>query len=121
ADHVVEAVHGEPLIFGAAHDKGLRMNPRTLSLEVVSLAADGGNADDILIHDETNRPLAGLLAALGGPDFPTVVGVIYRAPAATFETAVLDQVADRPSLDSAERDIHALLTGGATWRVGDEA
>ena len=121
ADHVVEAVHGEPLIFGAAHGKGLRLNPRTLSLEVVSLAADGGNADDILIHDETNRPLAGLLAALGGPDFPTVVGVIYRAPAATFETAVLDQVADRPSLDSAQRDIHALLTGGATWRVGDEA
>ena len=64
ADHVVEAVHGEPLIFGAAHDKGLRLNPRTLSLEVVSLAGDGGNADDILIHDETNRPLAGLLAAL---------------------------------------------------------
>ena len=87
----------------------------------VSLAADGGDADDILIHDETNRSLAGLLAALGGPDFPTVVGVIYGAPAAAFETAVLDQVANRPSLDSAQRDLHTLLTGGATWRVGDKA
>ena len=118
---MVEPVHVEPLIFGAAHDKGLRLSPRTLSREVVGLAADCGNPDNILIHDETNRALAGLLAALGGPDFPTVVGVIYRAPAANFETAVLDQVADRPSLDSAQRDIHALLTGGATWRVGDEA
>ena len=46
ADHLVEAVHGEPLIFGAGRDKGLRLNPQTLSLPVVSLATNGGNIDD---------------------------------------------------------------------------
>ena len=83
ADHLVEAVHGEPLIFGAGRDKGLRLNPQTLSLAVEGLATNGGNIDDIFIHDETNRPLAGLLAALGGPDFSTLVE-LFAAPRRPF-------------------------------------
>jgi 2-oxoglutarate/2-oxoacid ferredoxin oxidoreductase subunit beta len=73
-----------------------------------------------LRHDETNVSLASALAALGPPDFPTVMGVLYCAPAESFETAVHDQIAAAgPSArkpDAAD-EILALLNAGDTWQV----
>src|SRR5262245_59540151 len=48
----IKVEHGKPLLFGAGKSKGLRIDPRTLGLEVVTLGENGVTEADILIHNE---------------------------------------------------------------------
>ena len=80
AETQIQVQHGEPLLFGKEQDKGLRLNPQSLSLEVVNVADVG--LDAIQIHDETNPTLALMLANLSGP---TAMGVILRREQPAFE------------------------------------
>ena len=57
------------------------LNRESLNLEVVAAA---GNEDKILVHDERNRVLAQLLAAMGGEGFPIAVGVLFSDSKSTF-------------------------------------
>ncbi|MDP2578105.1 MAG: 2-oxoacid:ferredoxin oxidoreductase subunit beta, partial [Candidatus Palauibacterales bacterium] len=61
--------HGQPLLFGEALDRGLRLKPGSVELEVVRLG-DGVAPADILVHDETNKALASMLVAMEPPAFP---------------------------------------------------
>jgi 2-oxoglutarate ferredoxin oxidoreductase subunit beta len=70
----------------------------------------------VLVHDETNRPLATMLASLEPPDFPMALGVLYRNPGASFERQVLAQVEP----ESEGRGLADLLYGGRTWTVEEE-
>ncbi len=117
ADAQLHLAHGEPMIFGQARDKGLRLNPATLGLEAVTLGQDGIGEADILVHDETNRNLALMLAAMEPPQLPVALGVIYCDPKPSYETLVTAQVA--AAADSgAKGDLKTLLESGHTWRVG---
>ncbi len=100
-DAQVLVEHGKPLLFGKNKEKGLRLKPGTLELEIVPAAPD------VLVHDETNRPLAQLLAALE-PPFPVAMGVLYCNPATSYEREVV--VGTGGSLD-------ALLNSERTWEV----
>jgi 2-oxoglutarate ferredoxin oxidoreductase subunit beta len=100
--------HGKPLVFGKTKDKALRLNPGTLALEVVA-----ATAADVLVHDETNRPLAQLLAALE-PPLPTAMGVLYCNPMESYEHDVYAQRGAVP----AKTDLDALLNSERTWEVG---
>jgi len=115
ADFKVEAIHGEALLFGKEKNKGIRLNRDTLSLEVVTI---GENAEpsDILIHDQTNLTQAQLLAAMGGPEFPIAVGILYHNPATAYVTDLENQ---RLSLREARGngDLGKLLNSGHTWTV----
>jgi len=115
ADFKVEAIHGEALLFGKEKNKGIRLNRDTLSLEVVTI---GKNAEpsDILIHDQTNLTQAQLLAAMGGPEFPIAVGILYHNPATAYVTDLENQ---RLSLREARGngDLGKLLNSGHTWTV----
>ena len=102
--------HGKPLLFGKNRQQGLRLDPAALALEVVTLGQDGVTMEDIVVHDETNRALAGMLAALEPPG-PVALGVLYCAPVQDFTTAVFDQPA------KGSGDIGALLKQGKTWTV----
>ncbi len=86
ADAQVLCEHGAPLIFGKARDKGLRLNPRTLSLEAVTIGEDGVTEADILVHDETNPMIAELLVRMRDP-LPTAMGVIHRRTQPAFDQA----------------------------------
>ena len=110
----IHVEHGKPLIFGENENKGLRLNPSTVSLEVVELGSNGSSASDLLIHDETNRTIANLLIGMEAP-FPVALGVIYCDPAPTYEGLVQAQI-DAVSRD-AEADFGKLLAGGRTWEV----
>jgi 2-oxoglutarate ferredoxin oxidoreductase subunit beta len=66
--------------------------------------------EDIVVHDETNRTLAGMLAALEPPG-PVALGVLYCAPVQDFTTAVFAQSA------KGSGDLGDLLTQGKTWTV----
>ncbi len=106
--------HGRPLLFGKNKEKGLRLKPGKLELEIVTVGSGGGgvSAADILVHDETNRPLAQLLAALE-PPFPAAMGVLYCNPSASYEQEVQAQFA----AVQANGDLDALLNSERTWEV----
>ena len=108
--------HGEPLVFGKERDKGLRFNSQLMQLEKVVLGEDGVTEADLVVHDETNKVLAQMLASLRGPEFPEPVGVIYCNPADSYVDSVQDQrIAVREI--KTKPDMNGLLRGGHTWTV----
>ena len=117
ADGELVLENGQPMIFGKDSDKGIRMKPGAIELEVVQLGVDGLTEADLLCHDETSRVLAGLLGAMRNPDFPVAIGVLYCANAEAYDSAVYQQV-DAARAAESKADINALLRSGATWTVG---
>jgi 2-oxoglutarate ferredoxin oxidoreductase subunit beta len=116
-DAQVWVEHGRPLIFGKDVSKGLRLKPGALELEVVDLGQNGADESSLLIHDETNRTLAQLLAAMEPPEFPVALGVLHCEEAASYEALVHAQLdATRP--EDGPPSLDALLRRGHTWRVG---
>jgi 2-oxoglutarate ferredoxin oxidoreductase subunit beta len=71
-------------VYGKNRDKGLRLNPRTLTLESVTLGEDGVTEADLVVHDETNPVLAQLLVTLDGP---VAMGIIHRREAPAFDAS----------------------------------
>ena len=67
-DNQLHLEHGQPMIFGKERNKGIRMVPGTFELEVVTIGENGIGEGDILVHDETNRVLAGLLVLVFSSD-----------------------------------------------------
>ena len=117
ADTQIDVVHGEPLGFGADRAKGMRMKPGTMELEVVTIGEDGVSIDDILVHDETNRILASMLASMEPPRFPVAIGVLYCDPGPTYVDSLQSQ---SEAVKSAvpKADINDLLRSGHTWEIG---
>ena len=115
SEKTIELVHGEPLIFGAERDKGIRLR-RDLTLEVVTLGQDGVTADDLVVHNaQAELPgLAQLLATMEYPDLPVPVGIFRQVSRPTYEVGMDAQVTQaqaahggtKPSLES-------------LWRQGD--
>jgi 2-oxoglutarate ferredoxin oxidoreductase subunit beta len=113
ADQQLHAVHGQPLRFGKDKSRALRLVPGTLELEIVTVGQDGISEQDLLVHDETNRSLAGLLAGLQPPAFPMALGVLYCDPAMPYDREV-EALAEAAGTGG---DLAALLTKGRTWQV----
>ena len=115
ADRQVLVEHGKPLIFGKQKNRGLRLKPKAIELEIVTIGEDGVTEDDILVHDERNRALASLLASLAPPDFPEAIGVLYADPAQAYERAIFEQM----KAAKGPTDLGALIRTGRTWMVED--
>lgn len=115
ADAQLLLENGEKMLFGAEGNKGIRFNPASFALEVVTVGEDGITEDDILVHDETNLQLARMLAELGGQEGePMAMGVIYAVPAeTTYEHAVIDQVNEYKG----KRSLRDMIYSGQTWTV----
>ncbi len=117
ADETLFVEHGQPLIFGAQKDKGILIDgftPRVVSLNDVS-------ANDLWIHDETDRVKAGILTRFfddqkNGPHFPRPFGVFYVENRFTYETALNDQLTEAIQAKGSG-DLDALLRGTNTWEV----
>ena len=116
ADRQVRVVHGEPMVFGKEKDRGLRLRNDRFAIEAVTIGEDGVTVDDILVHDETNRIMANLLASMDPDTLPVALGVLYCDPAATYEAGVLDQVKTVRAKEP-EGDLNKLLRSGYTWTV----
>jgi len=91
AETQLHVAHGKPLTF-ANGTKGLRLNPQTLTMEIVNIKGENGGKHgaplaDVLVHDETNRALAQMLLALPHDGYPMPLGVVYRAPAPSYDEA----------------------------------
>jgi 2-oxoglutarate ferredoxin oxidoreductase subunit beta len=116
ADGQIMCEHGKPLIFGADNQKGLRLKSGKMELEIVTIGQDGITEDDILVHDETNRPLASMLAGMHAPSWPVAMGVLFRDPKPAYETAVHEQI-DMVKEKSPPMSINELMHKGRTWTV----
>ncbi len=113
SDAILMLEHGKPMLFG--DNKGLRLKPNSLELEIVTVGEDGISEADVLVHDETSRPMAFLLAGLEPPSFPIALGVLLREPAPSYDASVLAQV--EAAQAKAPGDLDALLRAGHTWTV----
>jgi len=94
------------------------LKPGTVALEVVSVGQGGAPPGDILVHDETNRVLAQLLAALEPPAFPVALGVLYCDPTTSYEAEV-DAQARAAGFTGEPADLGALLRREGTWTVAE--
>jgi len=111
ADTVLMLEHGKPLIFGKNRDKGIRRGASG-NLEVVTLG-NGTSVADILVHDESNRALAYMLAHL---ENPKPIGVFHVEVRPAYEDAMAKQI-DVARQRQGEGDVNALLNRGETWVV----
>jgi 2-oxoglutarate ferredoxin oxidoreductase subunit beta len=113
---LIPLVHGEPIRFGADHERGVQMGTDG-ECEIVDVADVG--VDALLVHDEhrTDPALAFALSRLShAPTMPTPVGVFRDVSRATYETEVQRQLV--AALDrQGPGDLAALLGTGATWDV----
>ena len=115
--HQLWLEHGKPMVFGGSTSKGgprkgIRLSP-SLRAEVVTLG-DGIDESDLLVHDETNRNIAWLIADL--PDVKAL-GVLYRSEGPVYDQAVRAQVQMAKNRAGAASDLDALLRQGHTWTV----
>ncbi len=112
----VHVEHGRPLVFGGDARRGLRLDAARLVLETVTIGENGVSEADILVHDETNRTLATMLAAMAPPDMPVALGVLYCDPAASYDDNVMAQI-EHARADAPGGDLNTLLRRGHTWTV----
>ena len=112
ADSQLRLEHGEPMLFGENGEKGIRLNPDSLELEVIDAAA---NPELVMRHDETNRVKAQMLVEL---ESPVALGVIYRNPGMqTFEQSWHGNGAGALQRS---RSVKGLLRGSNSWTVGED-
>jgi 2-oxoglutarate ferredoxin oxidoreductase subunit beta len=114
-EHQLRVEHGKPLLFGAQKNKGLRIDARTLGLEVVTVGENGVTEKDIVVHDETNSTVASMLARMPFPQFPVAVGVLYAVNRPTYDGTVHHQSDE--AHEKAKPDLQKLLSSGNTWTV----
>ena len=98
---------------------GSRSSGRDVSIWRISL--NDFSADDLWIHDETDRTKANLLvrffddATIEG-QFPRPFGVFYSEQRFTYEAAFNQQIADAIASKGAG-DLDKLLRGPSVWEV----
>src|SRR4249920_593922 len=112
-DRMLFLKHGEPMVFGKARDRGIRLNG--LHPEVVELG-NGVTESDLLVHDETAEDgyRAYMLSRMFYPEFPVPVGVFRRADRPTHDQLVQGQIDDAIAKQG-QGDPRKLLFSGETW------
>jgi 2-oxoglutarate ferredoxin oxidoreductase subunit beta len=110
-DAQIRVQHGAPLVFGEDNAKGLRLNPATLSLEIIDAIE---RPDEVLVHDETNSVIAQLLLAMQPPHLPVALGVIRRVPGQSYEQAF---IANHVTGLKRTKSVTEALRDTTTWRV----
>lgn len=109
--------NGQPLLFGAAKDKGIRLDG--LTPQVVSLN-DGYSADDLWVHDESDINKAQILVRIFDDPkdvnhLPRPFGVFYEAIRPTYEDMLNMQVTEAKAQKPA--DLDRLLRGKEVWDI----
>jgi len=117
ADQDLFLEQGQPLVFGAAKDKGIKLDgykPQIVSLSEHSL-------DDLWVHDEHDFFKAQILTRFF--DDPTVeghlprpFGVFFETERPTYEEALNLQIQDAIARKGAG-DLDKLLEGKETWEI----
>lgn len=113
--------HGQPLVFGAEIDKGVRLDG--LKPKVVDLADGTFSKEDLWIHDEEDRTKAYMLSRFfdqpaKGDDshLPRPFGVLYAVNRVCYDDGVNVQINEVLQRKGAG-NLDELLRGPETWVV----
>ena len=112
--------NGQPLVFGASADKGIRLDGCKPIL--VNLAEGKFTTDDLWVHDENDLYKAQILArffddpATNPNAFPRPFGVIYQTERPCYEEMLLAQV-DTATQQLGEGDLDELIAGRNAWEI----
>lgn len=117
AEEALFLEQGQPLIFGAQQNKGIRLDgfrPVVVSLD------DGYSADDLWIHDEHDFYKAQVLTRLYDDPrkeehLPRPFGVFYESDRPTYEDLMKAQI--ESAMEKKPADLDALLSGKETWTI----
>lgn len=109
--------NSKPLIFGANNEKGIKLDgyqPMVVDIESVS-------ANDLWIHDETDRVKAGILTRFfddpsKADHFPRPFGVFYTEQRHCYEDDLNLQV-EKVLTAKGPGDLNKLLSGRETWEI----
>ena len=117
AEEAIFLENGQPMIFGANRDKGIRLNG--FKPEVVSLN-DGFNADDLWVHDESDLFKAQVLTRIfddprEAGHLPRPFGVFYQAVRPCYEDMMQQQIEQAKAKKPA--DLDKLLKGNEVWNI----
>jgi 2-oxoglutarate/2-oxoacid ferredoxin oxidoreductase subunit beta len=110
--------NGKPLIFGQNNEKGVKLD----GFKPVIVNMSEHSADELWVHDETDRVKAGILSRFfdnprkGGDHFPRPFGVFYTEDRGCYEDGMNQQIADTIS-QRGEGDLDKLLKGKDTWEI----
>ena len=115
-DHQIHLKNGEPMLFGATKNKGIRLNGTRL--EVVEIGKDGITEDDIMVHDqyEMDPGVHLMLAKMSPPHLPMAFGVIRSAMYPTYDDLVEEQIRYAKE-NSKIKNMDDLLNSGDTWDI----
>jgi len=108
---------GQPLIFGANKEKGIKLDGFTP--KVVNLA-DGHSADDLWVHDEKDIYKAQILVRIfDNPGIeghlPRPFGVFYQTDRSCYENVMEQQIKD--AIAKKPADLDKLLRGNEVWVI----
>jgi 2-oxoglutarate ferredoxin oxidoreductase subunit beta len=120
ADTQLRMEHGKPLLFGKDLKKGIRFDPRTATLQVVTVGEAGVTEADVLVHDahREDPTLAFMLANLDNtPGFPTPVGVFRDVRRPTADELTWKLIEDAKKSGKGQQDVRQFLAAGDTWKV----
>lgn len=118
ADEVLFLEHGQPMIFGAEKNKGVRLNGFTP--EVVTLG-EGYTADDLWVHDEHDIFKAQILVRLFDDPrtpghLPRPFGVFYQTDRPCYEDVMAMQLEEAVA-KKGKGNLAKLLRGNETWEI----
>ncbi|MEW6126888.1 MAG: 2-oxoacid:ferredoxin oxidoreductase subunit beta [Acidobacteriota bacterium] len=115
-ERMIELKHGEPLVFGKARNKGIRMRS-DMHLEVVELG-DGISTSDLITHNEkaTDSYLAYMLSRMEYPDYPVPIGVFRNVEKPTYEDMLEDQI-NSVIEKMGPGNLEKLMHSGDTWVI----
>lgn len=110
---------GKPLIFGAAKNKGIKLD----GLKPVVVEISGSvSADDLWIHDERDFYKAQILVRMfddpaKDEHLPRPFGVFYETDRACYEDVMAMQIEEAIAVKG-KGDLDKLLRGNEVWTIG---
>ena len=117
ADEALFLENGQPLLFGAAKNKGILLDGFTP--KVVDLN-EGYSVNDLWIHDETDLYKAQILTRMFDDPreehhLPRPFGVFYQSIRPTYEDMLNEQI--RLAKDKKPADLGKLIRGNEVWDI----
>lgn len=113
------AEHGMPLIFGQNNELGIKLDG--FKPVVVNITENGNSANDLWVHDETDRVKAGILSRFfddpsKAGHFPRPFGVFYIEERHRYEEDMNLQIENIIS-SKGKGDLDKLLRGREVWEI----
>jgi 2-oxoglutarate/2-oxoacid ferredoxin oxidoreductase subunit beta len=117
ADEALFLEHGQPLVFGATRNKGIKLDgfkPIVVDLD------NGSSADDLWVHDEKDLYKAQILTRMFDDPkieghLPRPFGVFYQAERPSYEELMKQQIDAAKEKKAA--DLNKLLRGNEVWEI----